>query len=116
MFRNAEGGANENRFACRRTAADDRGVDKGDDRRRACERLSIALRSVPSVFSGMSRFPESFLEWHYLIETMYCAKGGLSLDQVRDVFLKYSQQHPQRLRERASTLLFTALSEALPCK
>ena len=79
--------------------------------------LSIALRSVPSVFSGMSRFARSsFLEWHYLIETMYCAKGGLSVDQARDIFLKYSQQHPQRLRERASTLLFTALSEALPCK
>ena len=59
---------------------------------------------------------ESLLEWHYLIETMYCDKGGRDVDKAREVFLEYSQQHPQRLRERASTLLFTALSEALPCK
>ena len=84
------------------------------------EELANVCRSrsdqCPAYLAGCLDSQESFLEWHYLIETMYCAKGGLSLDQVRDVFLKYSQQHPQRLRERASTLLFTALSEALPCK
>jgi hypothetical protein len=59
---------------------------------------------------------ESFLEWHYLIETMYCAKGGLAVDQARDIFLQYLHQHPQRLQERAPTLLFMALAEMLPCK
>lgn len=84
------------------------------------EELANACRSQSdqcnAYLAGCLDSQESFLEWHYLIENMYCAKGGLAVDQARDIFLKYSQQHSQRLRERASTLLFTALSEALPCK
>jgi Ssp1 endopeptidase immunity protein Rap1a len=84
------------------------------------EELANACRSRSEqcdvYLSGCLDSRESFLEWHYLIENMYCAKGSLSADQARDIFLKYAQQHPQRLRERAPTLLFTALSESLPCK
>jgi hypothetical protein len=84
------------------------------------EELANACRSrsdqCDTYLTGCLDSRESFLEWHYLIENMYCAKGSLSVDQARDIFLKYAQQHPQRLRERAPTLLFTALSESLACK
>jgi hypothetical protein len=84
------------------------------------EELANACRSrsdqCEAYLSGCLDSRESFLEWHYLIEDMYCAKGRLAIDQARDVFLKYLQQHPQRSRERAPTLLFTALAETLPCK
>jgi hypothetical protein len=84
------------------------------------EELANACRShsdqCEAYLAGCLDSQQAFLEWHYLIETMSCTKGGLAVDQARNIFLQYSQQHPQRLRERASTLLFTALSKALPCK
>ena len=84
------------------------------------EALANACRSrseqCQAYLSGCLDSRESFLEWHYLIESMYCVKDSLSLDRARDIFLKYAQDHPQRLNERAPTLLFTALAEALPCR
>lgn len=84
------------------------------------EELANACRSqsdqCEAYLAGSLDSRESFLEWHYLIENMYCAKGGLAVHQARDIFLKYLQQHPQRLQERAPTLLFMALAEMLPCK
>ena len=84
------------------------------------EDLANACRSQSDLcgayLSGCLDARESFLEWHYLIEGMYCVKGSMSVDEARDIFLKYSQEKPQRLRERAPQLLFTALAEALPCK
>jgi hypothetical protein len=85
----------------------------GEDLASAC-RWHIDQCTV--YISGCLDSRESFLEWHYLIEEMYCSTDQLSVDQARDVFLEYSQKHPQRLLERAPTLLFTALAEALPCK
>lgn len=66
--------------------------------------------------SGCLDSRESFLEWHYLIEGMYCGKDDISVDKAREIFLRYAQDHPQRLNERAPTLLFMALAEALPCR
>jgi hypothetical protein len=84
------------------------------------EELTNACRSpsekCQAYLSGCLDSRESFLEWHYLIESIYCAKDSLSIDRARDIFLEYARNHPQRLRERAPTLLFTALAEALPCR
>jgi Rap1a immunity proteins len=85
----------------------------GEELARACRSHSDQCEAY---LAGCLDSRKAFLEWHYLIENMYCPKGELAVDQARDMFLRYSQQHPQRSGERASTLLFTALSEALPCK
>jgi hypothetical protein len=85
----------------------------GEELLNACQSQSDQCSAY---LAGCLDSQESFLEWHYLIENMYCAKGVLDVGQARDIFLKYSQQRSRRLRERASMLLFTALSEALPCK
>jgi Rap1a immunity proteins len=85
----------------------------GEDLANACHSRSEQCQAY---LSGCLDSRESFLEWHYLIESMYCVKDSLSLDRARDIFLRYVQDHPQQLHERAPTLLFTALTEALPCR
>ena len=85
----------------------------GEDLAAACHSQTVQCESY---LAGCLDSRESFLEWHYLIENMYCASGDFSIDEARRVFLRYAEQHPHRLRERASALLFTALAETLPCE
>ena len=84
------------------TVVCDCGVGPCDDRQRSLRTLAArAPISAVRIYLDVSIRESRFLEWHYLIESMYCVKGSLSVDQARDIFLKYSQEHPQRLRERA---------------
>ena len=50
------------------------------------------------------------------IETYYCPPPGISAGQLRDVTVKYLNDHPEELHEYAATIVSNALSEAFPCK
>lgn len=46
----------------------------------------------------------------------YCLPETVTHDQIVRVFVKYINDHPEKLHEQAGNMLHAALQEAFPCK
>lgn len=46
---------------------------------------------------------------------LYCLPEGVTLGQLRDVTVKFLNDHPERRHEKDTLLMLDAMSEAFPC-
>lgn len=46
----------------------------------------------------------------------FCIPGTVTNDQIVKIFVKYLDDHPEKLHEPAVLLLLTSLHQAFPCK
>jgi hypothetical protein len=46
----------------------------------------------------------------------YCAPEGSSTDQRIRIFVKYANEHPERLHFAAEAIVIESLAQAYPCK
>lgn len=49
-------------------------------------------------------------------ESLYCLPRGVSYEQMVKVFLKWAEEHPEKLHMRAADAVLAALVRAFPCK
>jgi len=57
----------------------------------------------------------AFLQSADLLRTPYCLERHITQGQVEDVVTKYLQDHPADRHLAAASLVFHALTDALPC-
>lgn len=50
------------------------------------------------------------------VQIPYCLPENVSKSQVKDVYVKYLQQHPEKRQLDGAILAITALLSAFPCK
>ncbi|MGI9568767.1 MAG: Rap1a/Tai family immunity protein [Desulfobulbia bacterium] len=54
--------------------------------------------------------------WNELDSKKYCLPEEVKLADLKDVYIKYAKQHPERLNFPASTVVVSALNQAFPCE
>ena len=47
---------------------------------------------------------------------VYCIPSGVTSDQLVDIFIKYLNDHPESLHEKAQFLALSSLLKAFPCE
>jgi len=73
---------------------------------RACE---MYLVGITDAYDGLQRLGGLTREY-------FCLSKGVSLPQIRKIFIKYANENPQYLQLPASRLVIGAFAEAFPCK
>lgn len=74
--------------------------------KRACE---MYLVGITDAHDGLDRLG-------VLTKEYFCLSKGVSLPQIRKIFIKYTDENPQYLQLPASRLVIGAFAEAFPCK
>jgi hypothetical protein len=54
--------------------------------------------------------------WKFLTVNITCVPKGVTLDQIRIVFIKHANERPQELHTAASSMALNAFSKAFPCE
>lgn len=63
-----------------------------------------------------SRFTVGFDHWFLgTTNPLKCTPKGVTIEQMRKVFLKWSENHPEKLHEGAMSGIDQATKEAFPC-
>jgi hypothetical protein len=73
---------------------------------RACE---MYLVGITEAHDGLDRLGGLSREY-------FCLSKGVSLPQIRKIFIKYANENPQYLKLPASRLVIGAFAKAFPCK
>jgi hypothetical protein len=47
---------------------------------------------------------------------LYCMPHDIKTEQLNRIFVKYLEEHPERLREETADLLYASLKNAFPCE
>ena len=47
---------------------------------------------------------------------LYCMPHDIKTEQLNRLFVKYLEEHPERLREETADLLYASLKKTFPCK
>jgi hypothetical protein len=90
---------------------------------RACEFLGKDIkRPVEAMDVGICLgYFNGFLDANLLVDLMngpkiFCPDNGVTVDQLRKIFLKHMADHPEQLHLLASVTVEAALQKAFPCK
>jgi hypothetical protein len=54
--------------------------------------------------------------WNDLDSKKYCMPDGVQLAELRDVFIKYAKENPEKLNFAASSVTISAFKKAFPCE
>ena len=54
--------------------------------------------------------------WNDLDSKKYCMPDGVKLAELKDVFIKYAKENPEKLNFAASSVTINAFNKAFPCK
>jgi hypothetical protein len=53
--------------------------------------------------------------WSKLDSKKYCMPDGVKLEQLKEVFIKYAKENPEKLNFAASSVTINAFKKAFPC-
>jgi hypothetical protein len=54
--------------------------------------------------------------WNDLDSKKHCMPDGVKLAELKDVFIKYAKENPEKLNFAASSVTINAFNKAFPCK
>ena len=54
--------------------------------------------------------------WNDLDSKTYCLPDGVKLADLKEVFVKYAKENPEKLNFTASSVTLSAFNKAFPCK
>jgi hypothetical protein len=66
--------------------------------------------------SGISDAQDSFYRLEFLADRAFCIPDRITNEQLREVFIKYADEHPQDLELVASGMAINAFRMAYPCE
>jgi hypothetical protein len=66
--------------------------------------------------SGISDAQDSFYRLEFLADRAFCIPDRVTNEQLREVFIKYADEHPQDLELVASGMAINAFRMAYPCE
>jgi len=54
--------------------------------------------------------------WNDLDSKKYCMPDGVKLAELREIFIKYANENPEKLYLAASSMTINAFSKSFPCE
>jgi len=54
--------------------------------------------------------------WNNLDSKKFCMPDGVKLAELKEVFIKYANENPEKLHLAASSVVMNAFNKAFPCK
>jgi hypothetical protein len=82
-----------------------------------CEsELVVDQNSCRRYLSGISDAHDTFYRLEFLADKAFCIPDRATNEQLREIFIKYVNEHPQDLGRVASSMAINAFSIAFPCE
>lgn len=97
--------ARENEDQQRASFVCDECAEKGD---------AVALAYCLGWMAGVNNY-QGALEESKNMKQLYCVPGGAQIEDVRRIFVKYCDEHPEVRPYRAASALIVSLVHAYPC-
>jgi hypothetical protein len=82
-----------------------------------CEsELVVDQNSCRRYLSGISDAHDAFYRLEFLADKAFCIPDRETNERLREIFIKYVNEHPQDLELVASSMAINAFRQAFPCK
>lgn len=82
----------------------------------ACESESVDKHNkCVSYLGGIVDATSIWVDWG-MMSKKYCQPKEITLEQLRKIYIKYANEHPEELHLTASGIAINALIEAFPCE
>jgi hypothetical protein len=90
---------------------------KGEHILKLCESAATWENGFCSMYlHGVQDTYGMFNAWKQLDREYFCIPDGVTFEQLRKVFIKYANEHPDNLHWAASIMVLGAFNEAFPCE
>ncbi|MEP5568107.1 MAG: Rap1a/Tai family immunity protein [Halioglobus sp.] len=66
--------------------------------------------------AGVSDAAAAITDWELGKEKGWCTPMGVTLGQLRQVFLKWAEERPEKLHNDAGSIVLDSLDAAFPCE
>lgn len=76
--------------------------------------VSIYHGSCMGYLAGVADAEATWVKWGAKAQT-FCVPNGTNVEQLRQVFLRWMDQHPEHWHLASGDLMITAFREAWPC-
>jgi hypothetical protein len=81
-----------------------------------CENESIAVQNDCVMYlAGVVDATETWIAFGQVRE-VFCIPNDVNLDQLRKIFIKFANEHPEDLHSNAGSVVINALFKAFPCE
>jgi hypothetical protein len=82
-----------------------------------CEsELVVDQNSCRRYLSGISDAHDTLYGLEFLVDRVFCIPDKATNEQLREIFIKHANEHPQDLERVASNMAINAFSAAFPCE
>ena len=82
-----------------------------------CESPNVSIQNICAGFlMGVADASDAYLLWDLLTSKQFCIPGGVGVQQLRKIFIKDANEHPEELHLSAASQVVNAFGTAFPCK
>jgi len=81
-----------------------------------CESESVArINECSAYLAGVLDTTSVWVSWGRM-QNVICTQTGINQTQIRKIFIKYANQHPEVLHLDAAGMVLNAFRQAFPCE
>ena len=81
-----------------------------------CESADVRKQDACTDYlAGISDATGQWVAWGDMSKRV-CKPSGVNTRQLRKIYIKYANEHPENLHFAAASVVITAFTEAFPCK